>query len=314
MLLDFLKRPRQPAAPRVSVAVPLYNHARYIEAAIDSILQQGSVVREIVVIDDGSTDGSAAVMQRLAAGDARIVFEMQANQGAHATINIALARCTGEFVTILNSDDAYLPGRLAALVAALDAAPDADLAASALAFMDGAGKPMENAWYAKALAEAGSAPSMGMALINGNFLMTTSNFLFRRELLAQAGGFAALRYTHDLDFALRVLAMGKRILLLDKKLLRYRIHSTNTILEDHQRVRSEWAICAAAFFTSLLDQPGTAIDWPLAAALEDVFKEHQLAKAVHLVMAYLRRHGAGTLDRHPLLEDTAFLQLVAGWI
>jgi glycosyltransferase involved in cell wall biosynthesis len=143
MLLDFLKRPRQPAAPRVSVAVPLYNHARYIEAAIDSILQQGSVVREIVVIDDGSTDGSAAVMQRLAAGDARIVFEMQANQGAHATINTALARCTGEFVTILNSDDAYLPGRLAALVTALDAAPDADLAASALAFMDGAGKPME---------------------------------------------------------------------------------------------------------------------------------------------------------------------------
>jgi glycosyltransferase involved in cell wall biosynthesis len=143
VLLDFLKRPRQPAAPRVSVAVPLYNHARYIEAAIDSILQQGSVVREIVVIDDGSTDGSAAVMQRLAAGDARIVFEMQANQGAHATINTALARCTGEFVTILNSDDAYLPGRLAALVTALDAAPDADLAASALAFMDGAGKPME---------------------------------------------------------------------------------------------------------------------------------------------------------------------------
>src|ERR1700733_6857395 len=111
---------RRPAPPRVSVVVPLYNHADYIGDAIASIRAQGSVVKEVVVIDDGSTDGSTAVMQRLAQQDSRIAFTQQENQGAHATINAGLACCTGEFLTILNSDDAYLPGRLAALVAALD--------------------------------------------------------------------------------------------------------------------------------------------------------------------------------------------------
>lgn len=300
-------------SPRVSVVVPLYNHARYIEAAISSILEQGRVVQEIVVIDDGSSDSSVEVMRRLARKDERIVFLTQANQGAHATINTALARCTGEFVAILNSDDAYLPGRFAALLAALDATPDAAIAVSALAFMNDDGGVAENAWYARALAEYRAAPDMGIALINGNFLMTTSNFLFRRSLLQEVGGFAALRYTHDLDFALRALAMDKRILLLDQPLLRYRIHATNTISEDHRGVRRDWAISAAAYGASLLDG-AKPIDWSLAAALEDVLHRHELTKAAHLAMAYLRRSGLGPLDRNPLLTDAAFLDHVADWV
>lgn len=313
MLRDLLKWRRPEAAPCVSVVVPLYNHARYIEAAIASILEQGRIVQEIIVIDDGSRDDSAAVMQRLAQRDARIVFSTQTNQGAHATINAALARCSGMFVTILNSDDAYLPGRLAALVAALEAEPEAAIAASALAFMNDAGAAAENAWYDQALADYRVAPDMGIALINGNFLMTTSNFLFRRSLLEEVGFFAALRYTHDLDFALRVLAAGKRILVLDQPLLRYRIHATNTISEDHRGVRRDWAICAAVYGAALLDG-AAAIDWQRAAALEDVMRRHELAKAAHLVMAYLRRSGLSPLDRNPLLTDADFFNDVAGWV
>lgn len=313
MLRDLLKWRRAEEKPRVSVVVPLYNHARYIEMAIASIFEQGGMVQEIIVIDDGSSDESAVVMQRLARKDERIAFLTQANQGAHATINTALARCSGEFVTILNSDDAYLPGRLAALVAALDTAPEAAFAASALAFMDDTGAATENAWYAEVLAEYRAAPDMGVALINGNFLMTTSNFLFRRSLLEEVGFFAALRYTHDLDFALRVLAMGKQILLLDQPLMRYRIHATNTISEDHRAVRREWAISAAAYFAALLDGSGP-VDWSVCASLEDVLRRHELTKAAHLVMAYIRRRGMAPLDRNPLLADKEFLNHVADWV
>jgi glycosyltransferase involved in cell wall biosynthesis len=295
--------------------VPLYNHGRYIAEAIESILAEGKLVREIRVIDDGSSDDSIAVMEKLARQDSRIVFSKQSNQGAHATINAGLQSCSGEFLTILNSDDAYLPGRLSALVTALDADPDASVAASALAFMNDASEAIQNVWYQEVMASRSASRGMGVALINGNFLMTTSNLLFRRGLLEELGLFAPLRYAHDLDFVLRTLASGKRILLVEQMLLRYRIHGTNTISEDHSKVRAEWAICAAAYFTSGLDGPlPHRMDWETAASLEDVLRRHELNKAVHLCMSYLRRWGMEPLDRNRLLSDEEFLKRVADWV
>ncbi len=306
-----------PVEGRVSVVVPLYNHARYIEAAIGSALAQGKLLRELIVIDDGSTDDSAKVMARLARSDPRIRFRTQANQGAAATINTGMRDCSGDYIAILNSDDAYLPGRLAALASALDAEPRAAIAASGIAFMDGQGAPIANAWYAEALAfRAGH--DMATALVNGNFLMTTSNFLIRRELPAEIGDFAALRYTHDLDFALRALALGHGIALLDDTLLRYRIHATNTIAEDHRRVRAEWAATAAAYLTLAWDRPGAPEpDWSAAAAMEAVLQRHELSRAVHLCMAQLRRRcedpQPGRLDRAAVLHDEGFRTRLMEW-
>jgi glycosyltransferase involved in cell wall biosynthesis len=309
---------RRAGTGRVSAVVPLYNHADYIEAAIDSALAQGEVLRELVVIDDGSTDGSAQAMERLARRDPRIRFRSQANRGAAATLNAGLRDCSGDYVAILNSDDAWLPGRLEALVLALEAAPGAAIAASGIAFMDGHGAPVANAWYEEALAfRAGRG--MATALVNGNVLVSTSNFLFPRALVEEIGGFAELRYAHDLDFALRALALGHGIVLLEEPLLRYRVHARNTIAEDHRGVRAEWAAAAAAYLTLRWDRPGAAEpDWDEAAAIEDVLRRHELSRAVHLCMAWLRRHGpdraaAGRLDRVPFLADPAFRARLAGW-
>ncbi len=306
---------RRAAPARVSVVVPLYNHAAYIAAAIASILSQGSLVKEIIVIDDGSTDDSAAIMTELARQDERILFERQVNQGAHATLNTGLARCTGDLLTILNSDDAYRPGRLTALAAALDADAGADIAASGLEFMDGEGKPIANSWYAESLAFYQAGAELGVALLNGNFLMTTSNLMFRRSAWEAVGPFAALRYVHDLDWLLRALALGRRIVQVDKTLLRYRIHGSNTISEDHSAVRAEWAIAAAAYLTVLWDRPGAApIEWAHAGAVQTVLRKHSLDCAVAPCMAYLRHHGAAPLDRSALLADAAFKATVKGWI
>ena len=309
---------RRAGAGRVSAVVPLYNHAKYIEAAIDSALAQGEVLRELAVIDDGSTGGSAQVMERLARRDPRIRFRSQANQGAAATLNAGLRDCSGDYVAILNSDDAWLPGRLEALVLALEAAPGAAIAASGIAFMDGHGAPVANAWYEEAMAFR-TGRGMATALVNGNFLVSTSNFLFPRALVAEIGGFAALRYAHDLDFALRALALGHGIVLLDAALLRYRVHGRNTIAEDHRGVRAEWAAAAAAYLTLRWERPGAPEpEWEETAAIEDVLTRHELSRAVHMCMAWLRRHGLdeaapGRLDRVPLRADAAFRARLAGW-
>ena len=307
--------PWRRVTPRVSVVVPLYNHAGYIAEAVASILAQGRLVQEIIVLDDGSTDASAAIMLDLALQDRRIRFERQANQGAHAAINAALALCSGEFLAILNSDDAWLPGRLAALVAAMDADPGAGVAGSGLRFMDGGSTEIGNAWYDAALKFHRDGADLAVALLNGNFLMTTSNLLIRREALAAVGPFAALRYGHDLDWLLRALALGQRVTLVEAPLLRYRIHASNTIAEDHAGVRAEWAIAAAAYLTMLWDRPGASPpDWDHAAAAMAVLHRHELDRAAAPCMAYLRRTGAAGLDRSPLLSDAAFVARVKGWV
>jgi glycosyltransferase involved in cell wall biosynthesis len=297
------------------VVVPLYNHAEFIEQAITSILQQGSIVKEIVVIDDGSSDASAAVMERLVRADRRIRFEHQANQGAHATINNALARCSGEFAAILNSDDAYEPGRLTALAEALDRDATVDVVASGLRFIAADGRAVANEWYEQALAFYLAGAELGLALMNGNFVMTTSNLMFRPGVLDYVGRFAALRYVHDLDWLLRALAMGRRIALVHRPLLSYRKHGRNTIDEDHREVRAEWAMAAAGYLTLLWDRPGAPrIDWDHAAAATAVLRAHDLDRAAAMCMAYLRRDGAASLDRSALIGDERFRALVKTYV
>jgi glycosyltransferase involved in cell wall biosynthesis len=295
--------------------VPLYNHAAYIDDAIDSILAQGDLLREVIVIDDGSTDGSAKIMRKRAASDPRIRFETQANRGAHATLNTALESCGGEFLAVLNSDDAWQESRLAVLVAALDADASAGLAWSSVGFMDGASASIENAWYEAGLQFYRDKGDLGAALINANIMMTTSNLLLRRSTWQKVGPFAALRYTHDLDWILRALALGVGIALVDVPLLRYRIHATNTIAEDHTRVRAELAASVAAYLHLLWDRADApSIDWNHAAAVQSVLRIHELDRAVAPCMAYLRRENALGLDGAGLLDDAAFRSRLAGWV
>ncbi|MFC0408645.1 glycosyltransferase family 2 protein [Roseomonas elaeocarpi] len=297
-----------PGTGRVSVVIPLYNHARYIGEAVRSVLSQGPVLRELIVVDDGSRDDSAAVMAGLARTDPRIVFWSHPNRGAHATLNAGIHRATGDYVAILNSDDSFEPGRLDRLVALLEGDAGADLAASSISFMNGEGAAIENAWHAEALAELERSGDMAAALINGNFLMTTSNFVFRRSLVEEVGGFAPLRYAHDLDFALRLLARGRRIVLSPEKLLRYRMHDSNTISESHDRVRLEWAAVTAFFLHAIWDRPDAPpVDWACARALTEVTDRHLLTRPVLLLMAWFRRHPSDSLEHSAFAQDRALV-------
>ncbi len=304
-----------PAAGSVSVIIPLYNHAHYIADAVASVLTQGDIVCELIVIDDGSTDHSASVMRDLARTDPRIRFLSQSNQGAHAALNAGLDLATGAYLAILNSDDVYLPTRLRQLVAALTIDQGADLAASALAFIDGNGVSIDNPWYHDALDFYKSTHDLGASLINGNFLMTTSNFLFRRRLMEDIGRFAPLRYAHDLDFALRAAARRRRLTFVSTPLLAYRTHGTNTIKEDPSKTRFEWAVATAHYLHTIWDavpaQP-TPIDWQRVQQTLDVVQRHGLTRAVQLALIYLRRHPTASLEDSPILSDPTIRTVLGG--
>jgi glycosyltransferase involved in cell wall biosynthesis len=107
--------------PSVSVVMTLYNSERFIGEAIESVLAQTYTDREIIVIDDGSTDGSAAVVQRFG-GVVR--YEYQPNRGAAAATNAGVRLSSGEYIAFLESDDVWQPAMLADKMAVFESRPE----------------------------------------------------------------------------------------------------------------------------------------------------------------------------------------------
>ena len=239
--------PGKPGDLRVSVVIPLYNHERYIEAAIHSVLAQTVPPAEIIVIDDGSSDGSAEKVRELCKAHPQIIFWSWPNQGAHHTLNAGILRATGDFVAILNSDDCYEPQRLAACLSVVQSNPSVDVVASMVTFIDEQGSSVSNAWYDDALSFYKQKDDIAIALFHANFLVTTSNLFVRRSVFETIGTFAPLRYTHDLEFILRLVLGKRRIHFLDQPQLAYRLHRKNTISESKVRQDIERAAVFAFF-------------------------------------------------------------------
>jgi len=222
--------------PRVSVLIPSYNHERFIGEAIASVLAQTLGDLELVIVDDGSRDGSRGVIESFT--DARIVRHFQENRGAHAALNKALELASphSELVSILNSDDVYEPRWLEVAAATLAQRPRAGFC-SALLDIFGAGLEQKQAWhrdwYQRALEIYRRSGDFETSLLRANFVITTSNLVFRRSLGHATGGFRALRYVHDLDFLLR-LAERAEFALVEEQLVRYRLHAENTIGESQR--------------------------------------------------------------------------------
>ncbi len=246
--------------PEVSVLIPSYNHGCFIEEAVASVLDPGFESIEVVIVDDGSTDDTTKRLQALSRDHRVRVFE-QENLGAHAALNRSLEIAGGEFLFILDSDDAFLPDRIPRLIEELQDHPDAAIAASWIQIIDADSKEIgvKKGWFnlppwppptdGPYLSGLGDPT---LALLETNFVSTTSNLAFHRSLVDEKGlGFQPLRYAHDWDFILSACHHGE-LRLVGDPLLKYRVHPSNTIKEgaDTQtgamRFEIQWVIARHA--------------------------------------------------------------------
>jgi glycosyltransferase involved in cell wall biosynthesis len=223
-------------APLVSVIIPAYNHERFIGPAIESVLEQTWKHLELIVIDDGSTDTTAQVIQSY--DDPRLTLYQQENQDAFNTINRGLGLAQGDYIAILNSDDIYTLDRLERLIAAQQEEQAACLFTDVIPISDRGEEFTDphfgwNLWHQKNRTWYFTCKDIYTAFLKGNFMVTTSNLFMTAAAVHTVGRFSSLRYLHDYDYIFRMmLAFPQQVQYLDHdRLLYYRIHDGNTLSE-----------------------------------------------------------------------------------
>jgi len=244
---------REAPPPQVSVIMPAYNAAAYIEESIQSVFRQTFRDFEVVVIDDGSTDATAEVAAA-AGGVVRLL--RQANGGAASARNRGIEASRGEFIAFLDADDLWHPRMLRAQLEAFARHPEAGLVFTNCWNTDGK-RILPLTRTAQRQAAQGS---VFRPLLADNFVMTTTVML-RRVCLERVGLFdESLPVSEDYDLWLRI-ARHYPFAFVPEALGRYRLHAGGTFLNSEKRYAARRQILAKLVAT-IGDDPA------YAAALE----------------------------------------------
>lgn len=207
----------------ISVVMPCYNAAPYVGEAIGSVLRQTYPRVELIVVDDGSTDGSDAIVERLAADNpGRISVLHQTNSGPYAARNRGLGHARGNFVAFLDADDFWDAGALMKLHDALTA----KLADIAYCGWQNVGEGVVSAPYVPPAYERQDA----VADFVRSCPWPIHGAVLRRSVIERLGGFSVRRFSSmDYDLWLRTLALTRNIVRVPEVLAFYRWHGAGQV-------------------------------------------------------------------------------------
>jgi glycosyltransferase involved in cell wall biosynthesis len=215
--------------PTVSVLMPVYNSEQFLAQAIDSVLAQTWTDFEFIIVDDGSTDQTGAILQAYAARDRRIVLQRHGrNLGLTRALNAGLAVARGRFVARHDADDLSLPQRLERQVRCLDDRPEVGLLATAITLIDDRGQVLRDRYFDTHLTNE----ALQRQLLN-NICIGHGSVVMRRECLDRVGGYdPALEPSEDHDLWLR-LAEITQLASLPEPLYAYRQHPASVSHRRH---------------------------------------------------------------------------------
>lgn len=224
------------AAPAVTVVIPAYDRAATIRAAIESVLRQSFADFELVVVDDGSTDGTLDAAR--AVEDPRLrVVAAPANGGAAAARNLGAAEARAPWIAFQDSDDEWLPGKLARQMARLADAPAATVGCYCGLLVVGALDPRPGERTRLAYnppPETAQVEGDILAPMLSRNLVSTQTLVVRRDAFAALGGFdAGMPALEDWDFAIRLAARGP-LAFVDEPLVLQRF-SANSLTRHADR-------------------------------------------------------------------------------
>jgi len=208
--------------PKISVLMPVYNAAEFVREAVESILAQTVQDFELIIVEDGSTDQSGALVEELAARDSRIrIIHNLENQGIVYSLNRGLDECRGEYLVRMDADDVALPHRLETQIAVMESDPGILVLGAAVTYIDRKGNDL-------GLIRRSESPR---SPLSGNFLLHPT-VVIRRLALNKYGVHyqERFRYAEDYFLWLQLTRCGK-IEVRDTLVVKYRITPSATRMQ-----------------------------------------------------------------------------------
>jgi len=275
--------------PRISIIIPVFNAAAYLQQAVESVLQQSIEEVEVLVVDDCSVDDSFAIATQLAERDARVrVFHSAENRGAGHARNIGIAAAQGEWVTMLDADDWYDPERLQTLLGAAES-EDVRIVADNQRFIESA-----EGYWDKLLIEDNTAEISCLSIedyLRGDRVNRTSRNLgllkpfIQRELLTRHN----IRYDdnkkltigEDFYFLLECLKYERQMAFVNQPSYNYRIYNP-AMLTKRQTIESyiDWKFMHARFAQLFDPQQDARVAALIEARGQDIDRYIQFRKIV----------------------------------
>jgi len=284
---------------KISAVVPAYNAEAFISQALASIQQQSTSIDEIIVVDDGSIDGTEAVVRSCAP---EAIYIRQCNQGPSAARNRGVEAASGDWIAFLDADDQWTTEKTAAQLSVLKKYPELRLIASDMKEIDTNGSETTPSVLAKhrqrdfyQALNGAPVPNALSRLVRKNFI-PTGTVLVQRNALLQAGLFnPQIRFGEDLELWAKIACHHPMTCLSAIHMLR-RQHATNTtsntgpMLKDLVRVMRS----IASYGGERLKQQGINPSILIASALADLgywqFSQANYSEARHSFFHSLRAH------------------------
>ncbi len=289
--------------PRVSVIIPTFNRADLLPEAMRSVLAQTMSDLELIVVDDGSTDDTAAAVAPFLAADARVQYRPQANQGVSAARNDGVRAAQGEYLAFLDSDDRYIPEALATHLARFAQQPDLGLTVAGYAYVNSTGQALGQRapWL-----EGGGLDLAGWLF---NCYGIPGAVLVRRAWFERVGGFNPdLTMSEDWSLFLQLAAQGCPMAWVRTATCLYRLHAGNTIRRLTQHLTNslqalDLAFSLPALAPALLAQQAPARAWVYVMFAHKAHTANDPRQAQTWLAEALRLDPALAAAKRPLLQE-----------
>jgi hypothetical protein len=271
--------------PAVSVLMPVRNGERFLAEAVESVLSQTFGDLELLVIDDGSTDSTPQILERLGIEDQRLVIHRrEPGPSLPEVLNIVAGFARAPLLARLDADDVALPDRLQLQVAFLAAHPEVALLGGQVPLIDESGREVGRAEYPLADEELQEALRHRNPFVHSAMVM-------RREAFEEVGGYRPnFVHAEDLDLWLRI-ADGHRIANLSADVVQYRIHGNQQTLQkqDEQALYSAAARASARARAADLPDPFDSVQVDEALLISQGISREELTDSVVSALAWLGR-------------------------
>lgn len=240
------------ALPLVSIRMPLFNHAHYVEEALESVRCDGYPNKELIIIDDGSQDGSSQVVRDWIGRmqpEFPVSLTSRENRGIARTLNELIAASRGEFLVSLASDDRLLPGGILRRLDYLLAHPKKKAVIGDCRVIDAAGARLYDSGFSqlyKGRLQRYHTDSGILDEVIRNWSVPGSVLMVHRDIYHHVGPYDERLQIEDWDFYLRLVSEGL-LGFVEKPVSEYRLHGSNTALRKDRKFRNYWQMTLTAW-------------------------------------------------------------------